>query len=203
MENVVYVRSLVSPPLRRKEILRYAGVGKEDGAVSSLLEECYEEIVDKLTYKVCYRTFPITDTADGLSLGFMTVKSQTAKRALAGCHTLVLFAATLGGAIDRLIARYGVTAPSRALMLQAIGTERIEGLCDAFMSEMAEHMAKEGNTIRPRISAGYGDLPLAAQKNIFSVLDCPRNIGLSLTDSLLMSPTKSVTALFGIEGKGI
>ena len=55
--------------------------------------------------------------------------------------------------------------------------------------------------LRPRFSPGYGDLPLELQKDVFRVLDCPRKIGLSLNESLLMSPSKSVTAIIGI-GKG-
>ena len=54
-----------------------------------------------------------------------------------------------------------------------------------------------GLAVRPRFSPGYGDLPLALQREVFAALDCPRRIGLTLSDSLLMSPTKSVTALIG------
>lgn len=54
---------------------------------------------------------------------------------------------------------------------------------------------------RPRFSPGYGDLPLSAQREIFAVLDCGKRIGLMLNDSLLMSPSKSVTAFVGIGGE--
>ena len=50
---------------------------------------------------------------------------------------------------------------------------------------------------KPRFSPGYGDLSLEVQKEIFSLLDCPRKIGVSLGDSLLMTPSKSVTAIIG------
>jgi cobalamin-dependent methionine synthase I len=36
------------------------------------------------------------------------------------------------------------------------------------------------------------------QKDIFAALDCPRRIGLTLGEGMLMSPTKSVTALIGV-----
>ncbi|MBO5857729.1 MAG: Vitamin B12 dependent methionine synthase activation subunit, partial [Clostridia bacterium] len=42
------------------------------------------------------------------------------------------------------------------------------------------------------------DLELTTQKDIFKILDCSKKIGLTLNDSLLMSPTKSVTAFVGI-----
>ena len=50
----------------------------------------------------------------------------------------------------------------------------------------------------PRFSPGYGDFPLEAQKDIFRTLDCSRKIGLTLNESLLMSPSKSVTAIVGL-----
>ena len=63
---------------------------------------------------------------------------------------------------------------------------------------MENEFAKEEKHLRPRFSAGYGDLSLSVQKDIFSVLDCARKIGLTLNDSLIMSPSKSVTAVVGI-----
>ena len=57
---------------------------------------------------------------------------------------------------------------------------------------------KEKGVIRPRFSPGYGDLPIEIQKDIFRALDCPRRIGLTLNENLLMSPTKSVSAIIGI-----
>ena len=109
-----------------------------------------------------------------------------------------MFAATVGVGIDRLITRYSIVSPARSLMLQAIGTERAEALCDLFCREIAEEKAREGSVTCPRFSPGYGDLPLELQKDIFAVLDCPRYIGVSLGESLLMSPSKSVTAIVGV-----
>ena len=79
------------------------------------------------------------------------------------------------------------------MIFQGIGAERIEALCDAF-----ENMIKTDKKIVPRVSAGYGDIPLEMQRDIFAALDCPRKIGLTLNESLLMSPTKSVTAIIGV-----
>ncbi|MBO7304960.1 MAG: Vitamin B12 dependent methionine synthase activation subunit, partial [Clostridia bacterium] len=114
------------------------------------------------------------------------------------CSEVVVFAATVGIEIDRLIKKYNSVSPSRALVLSAVGTEAIESLADAFSADIS----KEYNIrLRPRFSAGYGDLPLEAQREIFKILDAPRNIGLSLTDGLIMSPTKSVTAFIGLDRK--
>ena len=133
-----------------------------------------------------------------LDLSFAVVKSADLKKNLRGCRKIILFAATIGLGTDRLIARYSRTSPAKALCFQAIGAERIESLCDVFNKEVSQQCRRNGFFTRPRFSPGYGDLPLDVQKSIFSVLDCPRKIGLSLNESLLMSPSKSVTAIIGL-----
>ena len=195
MSSAVHLKTYPEPPLDRREILRYAG-GGDAAEVHSLMEECLREVSGKLSYRVCWRRFPVRVYPVGLDLGFAVVKSEKLKKNLSGCDEMILFAATVGLELDRLIARYGRVSPAKGLMLQAIGAERIEGLCDIFCAELRE---AEG-CIKPRFSPGYGDLPLTLQRDIFAVLDCPRRIGLSLNDSLLMSPSKSVTAIVGIGG---
>ena len=187
----VLTRDYAAPPVSEREILRYAGCqsSKTDEATVALMHDCIAEIEGGLTFKVCYSEL------NALSLARFTDVSRQLKRLLADCRTTVLFGATVGVELDRRIARYGVLAPARALMMQAIGAERIEALCNAFCDDLG----REYNTaITPRFSAGYGDLPLDTQRDIFAILDCPRHIGLTLNDSLLMSPSKSVTAFVGI-----
>ena len=78
---------------------------------------------------------------------------------------------------------------------------RIESLADTFEKEQRNFKAAEKKFLRPRFSPGYGDFELGVQSDIFRVLDCPRRIGLSLNKSLLMSPSKSVTAIIGISDR--
>ena len=200
----VCTKTYAAPPLiNRREILRYAGVRGEAPELEALLEECIAESDGKLSYKVCWREFPVKHREDILDLGFAETSSASLIRNLAGCGSVVLFAATVGIGMDRAIARYSSLSPAKALLLQALGTERIEALCDMFNEEVTREQAAMGRETRPRFSPGYGDLPLDMQKSIFAVLDCPRKIGLSLNENLLMSPSKSVTALIGVTADGV
>lgn len=192
---MIVIKRYAAPPIRIDEILRYAAAkgGGED--VCALARECLAEAENNLSYSVCYREFPITHSETGLDLSFCKIESATLGKALGGCDRVIVFAATVGLEMDRLIARYSRLSPAKALMLQAIGAERIEALCDAFCRDLN---AEYKGMLRPRVSPGYGDIPLSMQKEIFAVLDCSRKIGLSLNASLLMTPTKSVTAIVGI-----
>ncbi len=183
---MIITKTYNEPPICEKEILRYAGYRGEDKEVLSLMHSCIDEVREKLSYKVCYGEFDVL---------FLDIKSDALSRNLKNCNRVIIFAATIGIEIDRLIAKYGRISPSKALMMQAIGAERIEALCDMF----CENLASDKKTnLCPRFSPGYGDLPLSVQKDIFDVLGCSKLIGLTLNDSLIMSPSKSVTAFVGL-----
>lgn len=216
---MIVTKNYFEPPSCEKEILRYAGCreSSQDSlqlfdehassaeSLESLLAECLDEVLPRLSYKVCYIELPVTITEDICDFGCMSVQSKALAKNLKGCEQVLLFGATIGVEIDRLIAKYGRISPTKALMFQAIGAERIEALCDVFCEEIRKEMqvtwdGSEKNVImRPRFSPGYGDVPLETQKEIFAILNCGKNIGLTLNDSLLMSPSKSITAFVGIE----
>lgn len=196
MNTVVLTKNYEELPFCKEEILRYAGCKNLKTDILALLDECVNEIKNKLTYKVCYIELPIIIAGEVCDFGVFKVHSQKLALNLADCDKVIIFAATVGIEIDRLIVKYGYISPSKAVMFQAIGAERIEALCDAFCKEISQEIGAE---LKPRFSPGYSDLPLETQKYIFSILECDRRIGLTLNGSMLMSPTKSVTAFVGIK----
>lgn len=198
---MILVKKYDPPQINKKEILRYMGCKDATDDILHLVDDCLKELDGKLSYKVCYDTFDIQVEPNRIDLGFAASNSSGLSINLSDCHKIIVFGATIGIEIDRLIAKYSRLSPSRALCFQAIGAERIESLCNIFNDEVTAEQLSKGLYTRPRYSPGYGDLPLDMQKNIFAVLDCPRKIGLSLNESLLMSPSKSVTAIIGISDK--
>ena len=190
----ILTKTYSSPAFERSEILRYAGVRESTSEIEALLDECLKEAENIFTYKVCYGAFPLSISGDEVDLTFTKTISKNLAKCLENSHSVILFGATVGIELDRLIAKYSRISPSKALMFQAIGTERIESLCDEFCRDMK----KEYGFTTPRFSPGYGDLSLEIQKDFFAVLDPFRKIGLTLNESLVMSPSKSVTAIIGL-----
>ena len=110
-----------------------------------------------------------------------------------------MFAATIGSGIDRFIRRYEVSDPSMGVIFQGYGAERAESLCNLFCEEVRLSAEEKGYKLHPRFSPGFGDLPITVQKEFLERLDASRRLGITLGESCLMSPSKSVTAFIGLE----
>ncbi len=196
--SAVVFKEFPAPEISKREILRYMGCKESSPEIETLIDRSLDICRGKLSYKVCFAEFDVNISSPVCDLGFAKAESRDLAKCLANCQKAIVFGATVGLQLDRLILRYGKTEPSVSVCLQAIGAERIEALCDAFCLELKNKYMPDGKALRPRFSAGYGDLPLEFQKEIFAALECEKRIGLTLNDSLIMSPTKSVTAIIGI-----
>ena len=195
MSCTVLTKCLDRPPVSNREILRYAGCKDNNDEVSFLLCDCLSEAENNLSYRVCYCKLGVKIDRNICDFGAFKVESSDLAKNLSGCSEVIVFCATVGTMFDRLIAKYERISPSKAVMLQAIGSERVEAVCDSFCDQISR---ETGRRIKPRFSAGYGDLPLKLQSEIFALLLCEKNIGVTLNDSFFMSPSKSVTAFLGL-----
>lgn len=204
-ENTIFVKRYTNEEekieIRAREIWRYAGYmgipGEDEEGLKDTLNQVLKELEKAFNYKVCYRRMDITWDGDMPVLPFESKSADLAK-CIDGCTEIIIFAATIGLDIDRHIAKYQRLSPVKALLMQAYGAERIESLCDYFCKDIEDELKKEDLYLTPRFSPGYGDLPLEKQIDFFKLLDCNRQIGISLNESLLMTPSKSVTAIMGI-----
>ena len=74
----------------------------------------------------------------------------------------------------------------------------LEDYCDQVNEELRLEYEKRGMFLRPRFSPGYGDFPLGCQPALLGGLEASKRVGITLTDSYLMMPSKSVTAVIGV-----
>jgi len=152
--------------------------------------------------KVLYAVYPLEMTGNRMKFAGSELVSGNLAARLAGCGEIVLFAATSGFSLDRLIEKYKRTKPSLAYALSMVGTEHTEALCEGFCSLLSEELRSSGKELTLRYSPGYGDLPLDVQPVLFRELDLTRRLGITLNESMLMTPVKSVTAIAGIRRIG-
>jgi hypothetical protein len=176
------------------DIALYLRLGGQepDAALASAMVAMREAALEVVRPARVWRRvdWPKTDGAFGASLKLA--------RHLNGCHAVYLVCGTLGTGFDALLRRVSVKSAADALVLQAVGTAAIEEWMDGIEESIKSELLP-GEALVRRYSPGYGDFPLEAQRALLGILDTPRTIGVSLTDTLLMTPSKSVSAVIGVK----
>ena len=177
-----------------KEVAVYLGYYSANGIDEKTINEAVAEFADNADFRVCYAKVPVRINGDSVDLGFMQVESKSLRKNLEGCDEAYIFAATAGISSQRLIEKNSVISPIKGIITDCVGSAAIEAFCDKI------NLSVYGNPdfLRPRFSPGYGDLCIDCQRKIVDFLCTNKNIGLSLTESLMMVPKKSVTAIIGI-----
>ncbi len=195
-------KSNFSPDM--KETARYLGYSRfvsPDQDVSELLEKAASEMVEVMKAQAVFEVFDLTmasiPATTEISFADVTLQSRDLGINLKDCKKVALLAATIGPQVDALIRRHSSMNPVYASILQATGAMFIEELVDITNSEIKKIAEAAGLKTKPRYSPGYGDVSLQVQKDFFRLLPCTR-IGLTLMDTLIMAPEKSVTAFVGI-----
>ncbi len=217
-QGTIYInrKEKTSIPVDTSEVYRYLGYsGKAIGAVTDkrvaeLVDDACVQMHEVLSPQAVYAEYPVltdfaaecsedvaADRLNFIDMGFMTLHSESLAKNLQGCEKVIVFAATIGAQPDRLIQKYSLMNPLMGVVMQAVGAMFIESYCDVLNRELNATYLREGLYARPRFSPGYGDFPLESQKAIFAALRCSQKIGLTLMDTLIMAPSKSVTAVIG------
>ena len=182
--------------LNMNEILKYLGFRGQEltEEIAAQIRRCTDEVLAAATPRLTYRHVPLED---GAVLG-VTFAGNDIPRMLEPCEEVVLFGATLGPGVERLMMRYEVVNAADSVIMDACASTAIENICNNFESDMRHAVEAEGRYLTDRFSPGYGDLPIAEQPKFFALLDMTRRIGVSLTPTTIMVPRKSVTAIMGI-----
>ncbi|MCI8291998.1 MAG: Vitamin B12 dependent methionine synthase activation subunit [Hespellia sp.] len=186
---------------REKEAIRYLGYGSHtvDEKTISMIADAFSSLDQVVQKRSVCRIFDMVFVdASRIQIGNLEIQSKNLGKNLKGCCKVAMFGATLGINVDRLIQRTSILNMADAVALQACAAAILEEYCDEIQRELEEQMQESGYYLRPRFSPGYGDFSIEYQSSVIAMLDCSKTIGLTLTDSCMMAPTKSVTALIGI-----
>lgn len=184
----------------RREVIRYLGYKGHTPTqeVLDLIEVCIKEVEAAAEPKHVVRRFPAKVTDSSVAAGGLSLHSRQLARNLKDCKEVILFAATLGTGVDRLLHKYLKLQVSKAVVIQAVAAAAIEAYCNQCQQSIEAECAKEGLFVRPRYSPGYGDLALTVQNVFLQVLQAQKTVGIVLTEGDIMLPEKSVTAIMGL-----
>ncbi len=181
------------------QALRYLGVREDpEGTMARAVEAEAARLVRAVRPRYVYRLFPIERGRSGVILrgSGVTLPGRLASRMLAQCDQAALLACTLGAGFETMLRAVQVRDMARAVILDACGSALVEAGCDGLERALASRYP--GRYLTDRFSPGYGDLPLGVQDAICTALDASRRLGIQVTPSLLMNPSKSVTAVIGL-----
>lgn len=187
--------------IRTREAVRYLGYGTSvpDDSTLQRIKESFVELEKLADKKSIYCMFELKTEDNGtIAVGNVEVYSKNLQTNLKDCEKVILFAATLGLDVDRQIRKYQLVDMSKALVMQACATTILEEYCNQIQKMLAEQLQMEGKYIRPRFSPGYGDFSILHQKDVLTMLDASKKIGIAMTENYMLIPTKSVTALIGV-----
>ena len=191
---------------RLEEALRYLGAA---GDVSVELREQTEAELGRLAQahppKGLYRLYQVQHTPQGVSLldaqgiPALTLPGRLASGMLQNCQQAALMVCTLGAAFDAALRTQQVRDMALYAIANACGSALVEEGCDLLEKEIAQ--SHPDLFLTDRFSPGYGDLPLTLQPSLLRALDAQRLVGVSVSESCLMFPVKTVTAIIGLSAK--
>lgn len=178
--------------INRNEAMRY--MAYKDGisldkSFESYLDECEKRVLDALSPKYLFRYFDLSGCP-------IPLEGNDISAHLEGCYGVVLMCATAGAGVDRLNRILQIEDMAKAVIADAFSGAAVEEICN--MAEEEIKAALAGKYLTWRYSPGYGDFPLTVQNKLLEALDAPRRIGLCVSESLMLTPIKSVTAVMGV-----
>ena len=184
-----------------KEAVRYLGFGRReaDEATLRLVTAAFSQLERAASPRIVWRVFDLKTAGEGrLDIGGMEVESRSLWKNMKGCCQAVVLGATLGSGVDLLMRRQSLTDMAAAVVTQACAAAMLEEYLDGEQEKIGRELEREGKYLRPRFSPGYGDFSICHQGQLLAMLEAPKKIGLSMTDSSMLTPVKSVTAVIGV-----
>ena len=179
-----------------QEALRCLGMTQAPPETVRELECTVQMLRQTQKPKYLYRIFPLERSEAGLFLGGLMLPGKTAESLLRECETAALLCCTLGFGFEAMLRTAQSRDMAQAVLLDACGSACVEAGCDEAEEEISARFPGKFRT--DRFSPGYGDLPLSWQTELCRLLDAERQLGVHLNDAMLMTPSKTVTAVIGL-----
>lgn len=186
------------------EALRYIGIPKDkaEDALKEKVRQGFKRLAQIEQPKVIYQKLPLLKKEDEVIIGtsYCQTKSKDLIKLFKNCTSCIVMAATLGYEVDKEIHKLQKIDMLDAVILDACASVKIDKICDNAEHEIMSQL-NENEYLTMRFSPGYGDVPLQLNEAILKLLMAQKRIGLTLTKTEMLLPTKSITALIGLSSQ--
>ena len=177
----------------KENALKYLGYldNQVDSNTEILLNEFLKEL-EQVTPKFMYRIYTLTHHPLTIKELNLTINYPDLIDLFDSCDRIVIIACTLGLQLDQQLRYYSKINLTKMTVMDALASSYIEIKCD-------EYEAKQNFGKRTfRFCPGYGNVPLELNKNLANALNCSKHIGLTVQESNLLLPQKSMIGLIGL-----
>lgn len=186
--------------INQSEALRYLKYGnnRPDSSIQAIIDRCEKKLLETVKPRYTYKVFDISFMPDGIHAegSTLVLRGNDISNHLKGCEKAVLMCATISADVDMLIRNAQIADMTEAVIYDSLASVCIEQLCDEIEKEIHEKLPHYFHTWR--YSPGYGDFPIDIQPEFIEVLNADKRIGLCVTDTNMLTPKKSVTAVTGL-----
>ena len=204
MKKVIYFENIYSTPAK-EGILQRLGYHQKLTQLTQINRQVIDESI-QMGLSLChnkgaYLRSPITYRSQShIEYLEQSLQSSSLSKLLSKCSEVVLMAVTVGTEItERISKEISEGDVTLGVIMDATASQAADAILDWMMDFLNNSLIKEGKRLtKHRYSPGYGDLPLENQKQIFELMNLHK-IGLTLTDTYILIPEKSVLAITGIE----
>lgn len=193
----------------QNEMLRYVGYGQQEisaelqGRIDAMAQLCQEVAQPRATFSIFDVDWPSYRGSVILEGTTLTLPGRAISEHLSGARAVACMAVTLGVAAERKLRQLEATSPTDALLFGAACSVLVERAADRAQEEIALAAAERGLAPRRgRFSPGYEDFSLEIQPLFLGTVDAQRRIGLTCTESCMLIPEKSITAVVGLWTEG-
>jgi hypothetical protein len=188
--------------INRRAALRHLGYksgSKIDDRIKTIIDQSLERAKQLAEPAGIYLIDIIVEhSADEVKLGCgIVIRSKPVSRLMRFCTKAVIFTVTVGPAAEAEAAQIMDDKPAEAVILDSAAGEAAEGAVEYLHKTIQMHSHRANLHLTPRFSPGYADWPLEAQRDIFACLR-PERIGITLTETCMMIPRKSVSGIIGL-----
>ena len=178
----------------KENALKYLGYQgqKMDDFYYQLIDECFKEIDEMSSFKVTYQTFPLSFDPLFIEDANITIQYPDLVELFQNCHDVMVIGCTLGIQIDRKLKYYSHFDMTKLTVFDAVASSYLEEKCDEYENE---HIIGKRTF---RFCPGYGNVPIELNKKLAKVINCQKKIGLTVQDSSILLPQKSMIGLIGL-----
>ncbi len=197
----------------RGEVLRYLGYAGQaidpelDARIDQVIARCLETCHASGTWRVfdvdaekCGER-PDGTRAVALKGASLELLGNSIADHMEGAAAVGVMAVTVGMGVEAELRRLSLTNPVDQLIFDAAATTAVERAADACEARLVAYAHERSLYTNFRFSPGYGDMPLETQRVLLDSVDAQRRLGIALSRTNLMTPTKSVTAVVGMFAK--